>query len=55
MLKPKWFRHSRGNFRHAERLEEEDEKGALMIAQETTEAHATVRTENKGDYPEDTF
>lgn len=53
--KLEWFRHSRGNCRHAERVEEEDGKGALMIMQETTGAHAMVRTENKGDDPEDTF
>lgn len=41
MWKLEWFRHSRGKGRHAERIEEEDGKGALVIMQETTEAHAT--------------
>lgn len=55
MWKLEWFRYGRGKGRHAERIEGEYRKGALMIMQETTEAHVTVRTEDEGDDPEDTF
>lgn len=34
MWKLEWFRHSKGKGRNAERTEEEDGKGALMIMQE---------------------
>lgn len=56
MQKLQGFRHSRGERRRAERIEDEDKKVVQTKMQEDNKiTHVRVMTANKKDYPEDTF